>query len=160
MGPDALELARLAARWPEIVSPRIAAKTAPASLQKTTLVVHVCDAQWLHELSYLRQDLLDRVAPHVQSVKLRAIALRLGPVDHDDLPSHVATKGVPWHGQQSVTGLGPASELPETPFVCEASSPESSAALKELLDALREQEPELYERAMPLARPVERGQRT
>lgn len=77
---DAIRLERLRAQWPALVTPRIARRTWPQALQRGRLTVHVHDNQWLHELGYLRQAILQRLQELVASTEVREIELRLGAV--------------------------------------------------------------------------------
>ena len=52
----------------------------PAAIAGGTLIVHVHDSQWLHELTYLRQDLLRRLQALAPAAELGALRLRLGEV--------------------------------------------------------------------------------
>jgi hypothetical protein len=66
--------------WPRIAGERFEVHTWPAAITGETLVVHVHDSQWLHELTYMRQDLLRRLEALAPNTALRALKLRLGQV--------------------------------------------------------------------------------
>lgn len=51
---------RLLSRWPEIVGERVAARAWPDGLSKGVLWVRVANAAWLHELSFLRDQIIVR----------------------------------------------------------------------------------------------------
>lgn len=76
----AIELERLRMLWPQLVTPRVAKRTYPARLFKGTLWVHVHDNQWLHELGYLRQEILDRLHREPGFRNIEKIELRLGKI--------------------------------------------------------------------------------
>jgi len=52
---------RIAARWASIVGERVAVRTIPDGLAKGVLWVRVQNSAWLHELSFLRDDIAARV---------------------------------------------------------------------------------------------------
>lgn len=82
----ALRLERLQQRWPQLVTPRIAKRTWPAKLYGKRLLVLVHDNQWLHELGYLRQDILDRVNREMPDAHVDDLILRLGKVPAPRVP--------------------------------------------------------------------------
>jgi predicted nucleic acid-binding Zn ribbon protein len=55
-------LAKLFARWDEIVGPAIASHVKPVRLDKNSLVVTVDHPAWATQVRHLGDDLLDRVA--------------------------------------------------------------------------------------------------
>jgi predicted nucleic acid-binding Zn ribbon protein len=77
---DALRLERLQQQWPHLVTPRIANRTWPAKLYGRRLLVIVHDNQWLHELGYLRQELVQRIAAQMPEANVNDMILRLGRV--------------------------------------------------------------------------------
>lgn len=78
---DRIELARVQNAWPRLMPARLQAVAWPAWLARGRLVVHVEDNQWLHELHYLRQDLLDRLRRACPGATLRELRLRVGAVE-------------------------------------------------------------------------------
>jgi hypothetical protein len=58
---EQIRLARIQLAWGAAVPPHVQRVAWPASVRGDTLVLHVVDNQWLHELSYLRSDLLARL---------------------------------------------------------------------------------------------------
>ncbi len=52
-------------RWLEITGPEISAHAFPLSLKAKILTVGVVNSTWLHELSFLKNDLLDRITEEV-----------------------------------------------------------------------------------------------
>jgi predicted nucleic acid-binding Zn ribbon protein len=77
---SALRLERLQQAWPRLVTPRIAKRTWPVKLYGKRLVVLVHDNQWLHELGYLQQDIVERIALEMPDAHVDEIKLRLGKV--------------------------------------------------------------------------------
>ncbi len=52
---------RIATHWKSIVGPRVSARTLPDNLSKGVLWVRVTSSAWLHELSFLKDELLARI---------------------------------------------------------------------------------------------------
>ncbi len=63
--------------WPDIVPARVADRTMPRWIERDTLVIVVHDNQWLHELRYMRQAMLDRLQQRLPDLGIHAIELRL-----------------------------------------------------------------------------------
>ena len=80
VGEDTIRLMQVREVWPRVAGAGLEAHTWPATVAGDTLVVHVHDSQWLHELTYMRQDLLRRLAALAPLGRLRALKLRLGEV--------------------------------------------------------------------------------
>lgn len=78
--PDLLELTRVRAVWPEVTEGRLHAMAWPAALRNGVLWVHVLDNQWLHELTYLRHDLLARIRGRCPAARIEDLRLRVGEV--------------------------------------------------------------------------------
>ncbi len=53
------------ARWLQIVGKEMYMRCFPLALKKGTLVIGVSNSSWLHELSYLKTHILDRLAEEV-----------------------------------------------------------------------------------------------
>ncbi len=51
---------RLLTHWVDVVGERVAARSAPDGLSKGVLWVRVANSSWLHELSFLREDVIRR----------------------------------------------------------------------------------------------------
>ena len=80
VGPDTIRLMQVRDVWPRVAGPNLEAHTWPTAVTGETLVVHVHDSQWLHELQYMRQDLLRRLHALAPAAALRLLKLRLGEV--------------------------------------------------------------------------------
>ncbi len=78
-GPlKALEILRI---WPRAVGRTVAEHARPVGLQGGTLVVHVTDSAWLHRLSMARRDVIRDVNDHLEEPTVKAVRLRIGPVE-------------------------------------------------------------------------------
>jgi hypothetical protein len=51
---------RILIHWGKIVGPRVAAHTTPDALSKGTLWVRVDSSSWMHQLSFLKVDILEK----------------------------------------------------------------------------------------------------
>ncbi|MCH9686285.1 MAG: DUF721 domain-containing protein [Deltaproteobacteria bacterium] len=78
---DRVHLARLQNIWPDMVPRHLQEVAWPAKLADGRLVIHVDDNQWLHELTYLRRELLDRLRRASPAAKIRELRLRVGEVE-------------------------------------------------------------------------------
>ena len=89
---DRLLITRLRLAWPTLVPPALVSRTWPYGLERgQTLVIAVQDNQWLHELTYLRADLLDRIRQHVgQGVDNLRFRLGEMPAAVEDPPERVS----------------------------------------------------------------------
>ena len=59
--PGIIRRGRVMAAWPDVVGDKLAEKTEPVSLRDDVLTVRVEDPAWAHELTYMKDDLLDRL---------------------------------------------------------------------------------------------------
>lgn len=55
----------IATGWATIVGPRVAARTRPGRVQEGVLDVRVDNSAWLHELSFLADELVERINRHL-----------------------------------------------------------------------------------------------
>jgi predicted nucleic acid-binding Zn ribbon protein len=120
VGDDTIRLMQVRELWPRIAGAGATALEAhswPVGVSGELLTVHVHDSQWLHELTYLRQDLLRRLGELAPDTRLRSLRLRLGEVPP------LATRRPP------ETPLPPPLPPPSFP-------PEPDAATREALDAV------------------------
>lgn len=75
---------RIATHWQTIVGPRVGARTLPDGLSKGVLWVRVSSSAWLHELSFLKDELTERVnksvgdPPLVKEIRFHLGAIRGG----------------------------------------------------------------------------------
>jgi len=70
---------QLLAQWPQIVG-SLHTKICVKKIDKTTLIVGVYEASWLHELYYLSSVLLKTINTHLPSSELTAIKFVHAPV--------------------------------------------------------------------------------
>jgi predicted nucleic acid-binding Zn ribbon protein len=77
---DQVRLSRVRDAWEQMATATVAARAWPAAVSGDELLIDVHDNQWLHELTYLRQSLLDRIREHCPAAQIGRIRLRIGPV--------------------------------------------------------------------------------
>jgi hypothetical protein len=71
---------RILARWRDIVGDTLAERTWPDGLERGILWVRVKNSSWLHQLSFLRDDLVARLARELGDPPLvREIRFHVGP---------------------------------------------------------------------------------
>ncbi len=75
---DAVQQQRAAEVWRETVGDKIARHAEPASLERGVLVVFVDSPAWLTQLTYLKPELLRKLAPRLKKGALRDLRFRLG----------------------------------------------------------------------------------
>jgi hypothetical protein len=84
---ERVRLVRLQLVWDDAMPARLRGVAAPAAVDGEVLVVHVRDNQWLHELAYLRADLLARVHECSPQSRIASLKLRVGPVPSPPPPA-------------------------------------------------------------------------
>ncbi|MBK6848872.1 MAG: DUF721 domain-containing protein [Proteobacteria bacterium] len=65
----------VAARWAELVGARIAAHCWPLDLRDGALTVAVADSSWLHQLSFLRAELVVRIRAKLPDCEVESMRL-------------------------------------------------------------------------------------
>lgn len=78
--------ALLQMRWKEIVGPQIASHTYPAEIRFDTLQLRVDSAVWMHQLSFLKREIIEKCNRLLGNESIRKLQLRTGP-----LPAAVAS---------------------------------------------------------------------
>lgn len=77
---ERLRLIRVQMAWDEIAPGHLREVAWPAALRDAQLVLHVVDNQWLHELTYVREDLLGRIRRACPAEGIGELRLRVGAV--------------------------------------------------------------------------------
>ncbi|GEM_PF-1788394 len=78
--PEVQRLSRLRNLWIEILPASFADHVWPTLVQGPRLLVHVHDSQWLHEMTYWRQELLDRLGRAWPESGIQTIEAFVGPI--------------------------------------------------------------------------------
>lgn len=72
--------ARLQMRWREIVGPQVASHTYPAEIRFDTLHLTVDSAVWMHQLSFLKKEVIEKCNRLLGKESVRKIQLRTGSI--------------------------------------------------------------------------------
>ncbi len=64
--------------WREIVGPQIASHTYPAEIRFDTLYLLVDSAVWMHQLSFLKKEIIEKCNRLLESAPIRKLSLRTG----------------------------------------------------------------------------------
>jgi hypothetical protein len=91
---------RILARWRDIVGETLADRTYPDGLERGVLWVRVKNSSWLHQLSFLRDDMVARIARELGDPPLvREVRFHIGPrervADDDALAPTVRIRRAP-----------------------------------------------------------------
>jgi len=79
---ERLTLTRLQLAWSQHVPVRVQKVAWPAAMGRGgSLILHVVDNQWLHELSYLRHDLLGKLRRGCPSARIEDLRFVVGEVE-------------------------------------------------------------------------------
>ena len=70
-------------RWDQAVGPDIARNAQPAAFKGELLLVHVSNSVWLHQLQFLKADLITRINTACGSQLVARMTFKIGPLDDD-----------------------------------------------------------------------------
>lgn len=73
-------LTRIRELWPTILPASFADYVWPMLVQGPRLLVHVHDSQWLHEMTYWRQEVLDRLEQAWPEAEITTVEAFVGPL--------------------------------------------------------------------------------
>ncbi len=96
--------------WQDIVGPRIAGQSQPEALKDGVLIVRVENSAWLHHLSFLKEELRQRLNKELPSLEIKEIRLRQGPLDKirpTPFPTSSCKTQVSQRGRESPKPLSP-----------------------------------------------------
>lgn len=80
VAPELQRLTRIRNLWIEILPESFADHVWPTLVQGDRLLVHVHDSQWLHEMTYWRQEVLDRLAVAWPESEILRVEASVGPI--------------------------------------------------------------------------------
>ena len=72
-----MEVGRLASIWPDVVGERLAAETAPASLERGVLVVSATDGSWGAQAKFLTEEIRRRANEALGSDQIAKVQVRV-----------------------------------------------------------------------------------
>ncbi len=75
-----MDLFRLKEGWPDIVGHTIASHTSPQAIRYHVMTLHVDGAAWLHELSFLKEEIRQKINRQLGKNVVRSLRLKIGPV--------------------------------------------------------------------------------
>lgn len=73
-------LAALGAYWSDVVGETLGAHSCPAAMKGTQLLVHVNSTVWLHEMRFLKEDLIDAANRLLGQPLVKDIKFKVGKV--------------------------------------------------------------------------------
>lgn len=74
------QLLRIRQVWNDIVDAGIRENAQPAAISKTTLLVHVSSSPWMHQLQFLKKDILSRLKAELTTPVLEDLLFKIGPL--------------------------------------------------------------------------------
>ena len=66
--------------WDEVVGETIAQNARPAAFKGNLLIVHVSNSTWIHQLQFLKQDLISTLNTALGQPLLADIKFKIGPL--------------------------------------------------------------------------------
>jgi len=70
----------LAHVWEKVVGPPISDNAKPYAVKGSLLLVHVSSSVWLHQLQFLRAELLEKLNHGLKNERIAEIKFKIGPV--------------------------------------------------------------------------------
>lgn len=70
----------LAHVWKKVVGPPITDNTRPFAVKGSLLLVHVSGSAWLHQLQFLKADLLEKLNQGLKNDRIEDIRFKVGPM--------------------------------------------------------------------------------
>ena len=70
----------LAQVWEKAIGPPIADNTKPFAVKGSLLLVHVSSSAWLHQLRFLKAELLQRLNHNLKGGRIEDIKFKIGPL--------------------------------------------------------------------------------
>ena len=66
--------------WDETVGETIAQNARPAALKESLLIVHVSSSTWIHQLQFLKNDLINQLNTVLGKAIITEIKFKIGPL--------------------------------------------------------------------------------
>ncbi|MCK4727883.1 MAG: DUF721 domain-containing protein [Desulfobacterales bacterium] len=70
-------------QWNDVVGPAIAENTRPEAIKGKFLLVNVSSAPWMHQLQFLKPELIEKLNETLGKEVVGDIRFKIGPVDGD-----------------------------------------------------------------------------
>lgn len=78
---SAADLTAVGEIWQAVAGTAIAENTQPAAFKGRLLLVHVSSSVWLHQLQFVKQDLIDKVNAAAGRHLVEDITFKIGPLE-------------------------------------------------------------------------------
>ena len=78
------ELVQVWRVWDTIVGNVIAQNAKPAAFKGRILLVHVTSSTWLHQLQFLKKDMIDKLNVTLGKTLIEDLKFKIGPLGTDD----------------------------------------------------------------------------
>ena len=78
------ELVQVWRVWDTIVGNVIAQNAKPAAFKGRILLVHVTSSTWLHQLQFLKKDMIDKLNVTLGKTLIEDLKFKIGPLGSDD----------------------------------------------------------------------------
>jgi hypothetical protein len=79
-GTGGSQLVRIRQAWNQVLDAGVRDNAQPAAINKTTLLVHVTSSPWLHQLQFLKKDILSRLKGELPAMGLEDLLFKIGPL--------------------------------------------------------------------------------
>jgi len=79
-----VELMRVWQLWDGIVGEVIAQNAKPAAFKSRVLLVHVSSSPWVHQLQFLKQDMISKLNRALGSALIEDLKFKIGPLGKDN----------------------------------------------------------------------------
>ena len=66
--------------WKNVVGDMVAKNSKPAAFKNKTLLVHVTGSSWIHNLQFIKKNIIDKINSTMSSELVEDIKLVIGPV--------------------------------------------------------------------------------
>ena len=73
-------LVRVWQLWDEVVGRTIAENARPAAFKGKLLLVHVASSPWIHQLQFLKKDIIEKLNAALRQDLIKDIKFKIGPV--------------------------------------------------------------------------------
>jgi predicted nucleic acid-binding Zn ribbon protein len=66
--------------WEKVVGPPISENATPFAVKGSLLLVHVSSSAWLHQLQFLKAELLEKLNRGLRNERIEEIKFKIGPL--------------------------------------------------------------------------------
>lgn len=79
-----IRLAKVWQVWDSVVGDIIAQNAKPADFKGRLLLVHVASSTWIHQLQFLKADIIEKLNHALDNLQVEDIKFKIGPLATDD----------------------------------------------------------------------------